>query len=40
MVYFNQYRHLDEEWIYLIEEAKSLGLTPEEVLSFLRLEQE
>ncbi|WP_233269377.1 anti-repressor SinI family protein [Alteribacillus sp. YIM 98480] len=30
---------LDEEWIVLINEAKNIGLTPYDVLSFLRFEQ-
>ncbi|MFB4166124.1 anti-repressor SinI family protein [Alteribacillus sp. JSM 102045] len=31
---------LDEEWVGLISEAKEIGLTPEEVHTFLLVEQE
>ncbi|RSL31710.1 DNA-binding anti-repressor SinI [Salibacterium salarium] len=35
----NNYNQLDEEWVQLIDEAKHIGLSPGDVLSFLKTQE-
>ncbi|MDQ0300764.1 hypothetical protein J2S78_003232 [Salibacterium salarium] len=37
--HINDYYELDEEWVQLIGKAKDIGLSPDEVISFLVKEE-